>query len=119
MECKFTLSINKFDCPLNCSGRGRCIHNTNGTHTCLCDEVGTSPGGLVHGDPPAPGDKDIASAAQVMGTADATPSAPACMMRCHHCLYGLLRASSGPCAPWQGSFWILLYMGGSGFSIAA
>ena len=43
MECKFTLSINKFDCPLNCSGRGRCIHNTNGTHTCQCDEVRWSP----------------------------------------------------------------------------
>ena len=47
MECKFTLSINKFDCPLNCSGRGRCIHNTNGTHTCQCDEVRTSPGGSL------------------------------------------------------------------------
>ena len=38
-DCTYTITINKFDCPLNCSGRGTCIHKDNGTRTCQCDEV--------------------------------------------------------------------------------
>ena len=33
-------------------------------------------------------------------------------MRCHHCSRDLLRAWSAPCAPRQGSFWFVLYVGG-------
>lgn len=39
-DCKYTITINKFDCPLNCSGRGTCLHAANGTRSCLCDQVG-------------------------------------------------------------------------------
>lgn len=38
-DCTYTITINKFDCPLNCSGRGTCIHKDNGTRTCQCDKV--------------------------------------------------------------------------------
>ncbi|KAK9843435.1 hypothetical protein WJX81_002486 [Elliptochloris bilobata] len=37
-NCSFTLSITKYSCPLNCSGRGTCQHLDNGTRTCLCDK---------------------------------------------------------------------------------
>jgi len=38
-NCSFTLSITKYSCPLNCSGRGTCQHLANGTRTCLCDKA--------------------------------------------------------------------------------
>lgn len=38
IDCKYTITINKFDCPLNCSNRGTCVHQSNGTRTCQCDE---------------------------------------------------------------------------------
>ena len=34
---KFTLTVQRFDCPRDCSGRGECIHEQNGTRTCACD----------------------------------------------------------------------------------
>ena len=38
-ECKYTMTITKYDCPMNCTGQGRCQHQENGTHTCLCNEA--------------------------------------------------------------------------------
>lgn len=40
-DCTYTITINKFDCPMNCSGRGTCIHAQNGSRVCECDEVPT------------------------------------------------------------------------------
>ena len=37
--CKYTLTISKFDCPMNCTSQGTCQHQANGTHTCLCNKV--------------------------------------------------------------------------------
>lgn len=35
----FTLTISKFDCPLNCSGHGECIHGGEATdRKCQCKE---------------------------------------------------------------------------------
>ena len=34
---KFTLTVQRFDCPRDCSGRGECVHEQNGTRTCACD----------------------------------------------------------------------------------
>ena len=38
-DCKYTITINKYDCPLNCNGRGTCVHASNGSRTCNCDQV--------------------------------------------------------------------------------
>lgn len=38
-DCTYTITINKFDCPMNCSDRGTCLHAANGTRMCQCDEV--------------------------------------------------------------------------------
>ncbi|DBB04188.1 hypothetical protein WJX77_010421 [Trebouxia sp. C0004] len=37
-DCKYTITINKFECPLNCSGRGICLHASNGTRSCDCQQ---------------------------------------------------------------------------------
>ena len=38
-DCKYTITINKFECPLNCSGRGTCVHASNGTRSCDCQQL--------------------------------------------------------------------------------
>ncbi|KAL3154641.1 hypothetical protein ABBQ32_014088 [Trebouxia sp. C0010 RCD-2024] len=37
-DCTYTVTINKFDCPMNCSSRGTCMHMTNGSRSCDCDQ---------------------------------------------------------------------------------
>ena len=37
--CKYTISISKYSCPLNCSNRGECITAANNTRTCKCSKV--------------------------------------------------------------------------------
>ena len=34
---KFTVSVRKYDCPRDCSGRGECVVAQNGTRACRCD----------------------------------------------------------------------------------
>jgi hypothetical protein len=34
--CNYTLSISKFNCPMNCNNRGTCSVGANGTRTCEC-----------------------------------------------------------------------------------
>ena len=38
--CKYTLSISKYSCPMNCSNRGVCMTAENNTRTCDCNKVG-------------------------------------------------------------------------------
>ena len=44
-DCTYTITVNKFDCPLNCSSRGTCVHMTNGSRSCECDQVGSGTAG--------------------------------------------------------------------------
>lgn len=37
--CQYTITISKYECPMNCSSRGSCLHHDNGTRTCVCDKV--------------------------------------------------------------------------------
>ena len=39
--CKYTISISKYKCPMNCNNRGVCQVSDNGTRTCDCDKVST------------------------------------------------------------------------------
>ena len=39
--CKYTISISKYKCPMNCNNRGVCRVSDNGTRTCDCDKVST------------------------------------------------------------------------------
>ena len=34
---QYELSVQKYNCPRNCSDRGTCLVSPNGTHTCQCD----------------------------------------------------------------------------------
>ena len=40
-SARYDLSVQKYDCPKNCSDRGRCVREANGTRSCACD-VGPS-----------------------------------------------------------------------------
>jgi len=37
--CKYTTSISKYNCPMNCTDRGTCLISDNGTRTCECNKV--------------------------------------------------------------------------------
>ena len=37
--CKYTISISKYNCPMNCNDRGTCLISDNGTRTCDCNKV--------------------------------------------------------------------------------
>ncbi|KAK9853882.1 hypothetical protein WJX84_009959 [Apatococcus fuscideae] len=37
-QCKVSLTISTFDCPMGCSGHGTCIKPQHANHTCQCDE---------------------------------------------------------------------------------
>ena len=111
MECKFTLSINKFDCPLNCSGRGRCIHNTNGTHTCLCDEVRTVSGVSCLVVPLLTLRQGACFSCSGHGHCKLIPLVPACVMRCQHCLCCLSRV----CVVCRGLGWPSMPLGKAAF----
>lgn len=37
--CKYTISISKYSCPMNCSNRGTCLTAANNTRTCDCYKV--------------------------------------------------------------------------------
>ena len=37
--CKYTLSISKYSCPMNCTNRGVCVTAQNNTRTCDCYKV--------------------------------------------------------------------------------
>ncbi|KAK9833016.1 hypothetical protein WJX74_004561 [Apatococcus lobatus] len=37
-QCKVSLTIRTFDCPLGCNGHGTCLKPTRGNRTCQCDE---------------------------------------------------------------------------------
>ena len=36
-SARYDLSVQKYDCPKNCSDRGRCVVAANGTRSCVCD----------------------------------------------------------------------------------
>ncbi|EIE26855.1 hypothetical protein COCSUDRAFT_39831 [Coccomyxa subellipsoidea C-169] len=44
--CNYTLSISKYNCPMNCSNRGTCVSAANGTRSCDCFKAGTSAHGF-------------------------------------------------------------------------
>lgn len=40
---QYVLSVQKYDCPRNCSDRGTCAVSPNGTHSCVCDAGANGP----------------------------------------------------------------------------
>ncbi|KAK9824143.1 hypothetical protein WJX72_008089 [[Myrmecia] bisecta] len=36
--CRYTITFNKYECPLNCSGRGDCVHESDGKRKCDCHQ---------------------------------------------------------------------------------
>jgi hypothetical protein len=40
---QYGLSVQKYDCPRNCSDRGACAVSPNGTHSCVCDVGANGP----------------------------------------------------------------------------
>ena len=45
--CKYTVTVSKYACPMNCTGQGECVTQSNGTRTCQCHQVGASPPSLA------------------------------------------------------------------------
>ena len=40
---RYDVSVQKYDCPRNCSDRGTCVVSPNGTHSCQCDVGANGP----------------------------------------------------------------------------